>query len=415
MKKVLFIICILSFSFLLAKEPYFIMGDIDFSPYSGAENLLSLHEALEYGFDNVFKKKKNEKYFYRSLKKLSGIILVWYPLSEFEIVVQHEIYGHGYRIRDIGSNIAIVDDYKIKTPFPYGAGGGATNYYYSSDLTSYGENSISCGGVEATAILANRLKMKWLIDSRLDPRKLFLYLQAQQDLTSYVYSMNDSVIFANEGHDIEGYLFWLNNTYYNDFLSKEDIKKAALVNLVDPMTYYCIGSFFYYIFSDRDIKIPTINIKKIKMLPNLRMGLAPYGLEYYLENFMSYDDEPIYCYLRRGKHNKKRFWGLGLQWPGLFKYKFNKIGFRVDFYRQPKIYFKKGFEIFENVQAGYSEEDLKKRIYGFYSSLIFDKKIFKEHNISLHIEGGYKTKGFMPGQALRNSIIFRLGLGFNTF
>ncbi len=48
----------------------------------------------------------------------------------------------------------------------------------------------------------------------------FLYLQGMQDLTAYVYTLDDSEEFKNDGHDIESYLYWLNNTYYKDHLSK---------------------------------------------------------------------------------------------------------------------------------------------------------------------------------------------------
>lgn len=412
MKKLLFFL-FLSFS-LWSKEPYYLMGDVDFSPYCGAENFFALHEGLELGLDKVFGKKKENKVL-GILRRLSGMVLVWHPLSELEVTAQHEVFGHGYRIRDIGPFAVKVEGYDIDAPFPYGDGGGETIYDNNGNLTSFGEISISAAGVEATAFLANRLKMKWMSDLKLDPRKLFLYLLGQQDLTSYTYTMDDSVVFLNDGHDIESYLYWLNNTYYNDNLSKEDLKKAVLVNLLDPMTYFCVGSFFYYIFSGKNMKIPALSIKKLKMLPNLRLGLAPYGPEYYLENFMSCGNSPVYSYFRIGKHNQNTFWGLGIEYLDLFRFNSCKIGFRCDFYQQPKIYFKKGFFVFQNIQVGYMEKDLNKMIYGISSSLIFNKRLLKSHEMFLYAEGGYKTHGFVSGQSLKNSIILRLGFGFNTF
>lgn len=413
MKKIFFVFNFLFLCVIAAKEPYYVMGDIDFSSYSGAEDILTFHQGLECGIDSLFK-IKNEKKIFGILRRTCGMVLIWYPLSEFEIVVQHEVFGHGYRVRNLGSDIARVEKYEFDAPFPYGDGGGATLYEYST-LTTFDKTLISAGGVESTAVLANRLKMKWISDLRLDPRKLFLYLEAEQDLTSYVYSMNDSIIFENDGHDIESYLFWLNNTYYTDHLSKDDIKKSVLINLVDPTTYYCVGSFFYYIFSGKDMKIPTINIKNLRILPNLRLGLAPYGLEYYLESFMSNTNVPIYSYFRIGNHNQRTFWGFGLEYPGLLKLNLWKIGFRFDLFRQPKIYFKNAMFEFERIQFGYSEEDLRRMIYGVYSSLIIEKRFSNKSYFSVYVEGGYKTNGFIPGQALRESIIFRLGLGFDTF
>jgi len=219
MKKTFFLLFIICTSLAFAKEKYLIMADTDFSSYAGAENILSAHMGLEY-VENKFLPIPKEKKVIYSLERIGELILFWSPLSELEIVLQHEVFGHGYRVRDIGSSIVTVEKYKIKTPYPYGSGGGATYYSFNSDLTSFLETAISAAGVEASAVLANRLKMKWFSSLRLDPKKAFLYLSAQQDLTSYVYSMNDSLIFANDGHDIESYIYWLNNSYYDDHLSK---------------------------------------------------------------------------------------------------------------------------------------------------------------------------------------------------
>jgi len=151
------------------------------------------------------------------------------------------------------------------------------------------------------------------------------------------------------------------------------------------------------------------------MLPNLRLGLAPYGLEYYFENFMSLRDSAIYSYFRMGSHNNNTYWGLGLEYPAVYKAELTKLGFRLDFYRQPKIYYKEGFYVFENIQVGYSEEDLNKMITGMSAYLIFDKRLSIKSDLSLYAEIGYKTNGFIPGQSLKNSLIFRLALGWNAF
>ena len=416
MKKIV-IILILFCSFLYAgenKEDYIVEWDTNFSPYSGSENILFVHEGMQYLVGKTFPHKKEKKPI-SILVRLGAMIFIWQPLTELELVTQHEVFGHGYRIRDIGLDRASVVKYKIKAPIPYSDGGGATVYNFSSKLTSFQETAISAGGVEATAILANRLKMKFMESLRLDPKKAMLYLGAEQDLTAYVLSLNDSVIFANEGHDIKGYLKWLNITYLDDDLSTGQITKAALINFIDPMTYYSIGAYFYYIFTGKDIKIWTINYKNLKFLPNARLGLAPYGLEYYLENFLLYKESPIYTYFRIGNHNDNTFWGAGLEYRKLLKFNQNNLGFRFDFYRQPKIYSKEGITTWENIQVGYSEDDLKKMCFGTSFYLIFDKNISKKLDLAFHFEIGYKTDGFIQGESLKATPIVRVGLNVGNF
>ena len=416
MKRIIIILVLIS-SFLFAqegKEDYMIMVEKDFSPYTGSENILFVHEGVEYIFNWAFSNKK-EKKFISILARLGAMIFIYNPLTDLELVLQHEVFGHGYRIRDIGSDKIRVKEYEIDAPMPYGDGGGSTVFTFNDKLTSFEQTAISAAGVEASAILANRLKMKWFTTLKLDPKKAWLYFLAEHDLTAYVLSLNDSAIFVNEGHDIQGYLDWLNNTYFTDRVSISDVTKAVLINFVDPISYYALGAYFYYIFTGKDLNIWTINIKNLKFLPNLRLGLAPYGLEYYLENFMSYKNSPIYTYFRAGHHFDNTYWGLGLEYQKILNFNNNFLGFRFDFYRQPKIYSKEGITTWENVQVGYSQSDLNKMIIGSSFYLIFDKNFSKKHDLFFHIELGYKTDGFIQGQSLKSSPIFRLGLNLGHF
>jgi len=405
---------ILFISFLSAKEEFFIMVDKDFSPYAGGENILTLHETVEYISSKYLKIPKESKLFYNFIR-LAEEAFIWYPLSEFEMVLQHEVFGHGYRIRDINSNSVWVYKYKIKVPFPYGKGGGETSYFYSENLTDFGKLSLDLGGVESTAVLANRLKMKWSTSLFTNPKKAFLYILTQQDLTNYVYSMDDSIFFTDNGDDIESYIHWLNIIYYNDDLKKEDLKKAVLLNFFDPTTFYSLASIFVYIFTGKDMPFYMIGTNDFKFLPNLRLGLAPYGLDYYLENFMSYKQSPMYAYLRFGKYNSNFYYGGGLEYPAVYKSDCTKIGFKFDFYRQPKIYFKKGLSTHDGIQTGYSPKELNKMTLGCLTALIFEKRLSRKSSTSFYAECGYKTKGYIMGQSLKNGFIFRIALGLNSF
>jgi hypothetical protein len=409
-----FVFCItICFSFLFAKEEYYLLGEAKFSSYTGAEDILTFHESLEclLSKTNKFNKRNVICFLARSLEMTA----IWMPLSEAEMVLEHEVFGHGYRLRDINHGMVGNIHYGIGWPYPYGNGGGVTFYDFNPNLTSFSEIAISLAGVDSTAILANRLKMKWATDLRLDPKKAFLYIDSFHDLTSYVYSLDNSAIFKDDGHDIESYLYWLNNTYYSKSLTKDDLKRAALVNLFDPTTYYCLYSILNYLITGKDMTFSMIKINNFRFLPNLRLGLAPYGIEYYLENYMSYKNYPIYSYLRAGNFSGNTYWGLGLEYPNVYKFNNNKIGFRFDFFRQPKIYLNGGDFIFHDISIGFTKDELQTMINGLSAYLIYERKLFKKSDISLHVEIGYKTQGFVPSEDLRDSYIARIGLGFCSF
>ena len=413
MKKTFLILLLLVFFSLSANDQYKLLVDFKLSPYIGAEDIITVHEGAEIAVHKFLKIPKTKNPIYITTR-IAEVVFIWLPLSEVEIVVQHEVFGHGYRIRDIGDHFAEVSKYEIGKPTPYGRGGGATFYWFNDNFTSFQECAVSIAGVEATSILANRLKMKYMNSLKIDPLKSMLYLQAQHDLTGYIYSMNDSIFIVADGHDIECYIKWLNNTYFDKKLTKQDLKQAALINLVDPFTYYNFGAYFYYIFTGKDFNVPMIKIKNIRYLPSFRLGLAPYGIEYFFENFISYKNRAIYSYIRAGSHEDTYF-GVGLEMQDIFKTKKHSLGFRVDLFNQPKIYFKGGATTFEGIQVGYSEKDLHKKLFGSSFYLMYDRRFSKNSNFSFHMEVGYKTKGFVPGEYLRNGLNVRIGLANGVF
>jgi hypothetical protein len=409
MKKIL--ILIFCFSFLFSNESeYNIIFDNNFSPYIGAEDILSTNYLLEKSFDKFLNIKKEKKFLPAMLRGIK-FVFFYFPLSGFEVVLQHELFGHGYRIRDISTHYTKVLGYKFDLPFPYGNGGGATFYDYNNNYTSFQEIATSLAGVEATAMLSNRIKLKWLESKKIDALNSILYLQSFHDITGYIFSMDNSPYYVNDGHDIESYLFWLNTTYYNKNLSKKDLKRSALINFLDPFTYYSLFENFYYVFTSKELNFPMFNIGKLRYLPSFRLALAPYAMEYYFENFLSYKNRPIYAYLRYGKFLRNNF-GLGIEIPKLFMSNSFDLGFKIDIFNQSKIYFKASELEFDGINFYYSEKDLKKKIFGASASIFYQKRFKK--NLAIYLQAGYKTKGYVQSEDLRDSIIARIGLTIHT-
>jgi hypothetical protein len=376
----------------------------------GAEDILSTNYLLGKSFGRFLKIKK-EKKIVPILLRWAKLIFLYQPLAGFEVVLQHELFGHGYRIRDISKHYVKVLGFSFDLPLPYGNGGGATFYDFNKNYTSFQEIATSLAGVESTAMLANRIKLKWLESKKIDPLNAVIYMQSFHDITGYIYSMEDSPYYVNDGHDIESYLFWLNTTYYNKHLSKDDLKMSALINLLDPFTYYSLFENFYYIFTSKDLNFPMFNIGKLRYLPSFRLTLAPYGMEYYFENFLSYKNRPIYAYLRYGKFLRNNF-GFGIEIPKLIMSKSFDLGFKLDIFNQNKIYFKASELDFDGINFFYSEKDLRKKVSGISASIFYQKR-FKD-NLAFYIQAGYKTKGYVQSEDLRDSIIARIGLTIHT-
>lgn len=393
---------------------YKVGWDIHFSPYAGGEDILFAHRTLEraegylIGLGPVYYSTEPSARLWR----FSELYMGWLPVNYLATVVQHEIFGHGYRIRDINRGRAKVEGYKFNVPPPFGEGGASTHYDVGDALTTTEETSIAMAGVESTAILANLTKFKWLEAHRIDPRQTVLYLLGQHDLNLYIGSlkiMDDDL----NGHDIHMYIKSLNFTYTNNFISGARLRSLSWINLGDPFTFYSIYAWWHYVFSGRETRIPMIPIYNIGYLPGIRLGLTPFGPEFFIENYLLEGRRPIYFYVKGGRHSQNRYGGLGFYAPRIWERDRWFVGFRFDAWRQPKLLLDPGRIPFLEIDFS-QKPDKNDPIYpysqqhamrlGAAASIV----IAYSKRSGFEAELGYKSKGFLPGYSLRASPTARL-------
>src|SRR5207237_6954167 len=106
------------------------VGDAYMTPSVGALNLSTVQHALSAAEDHFLPLKFGDE---RSRLQLTGGILyraakftlLDVPQDHMLLVVQHEVFGHGARLRELGSGTI---GYGFDAPIPYGAGGAVTNF-----------------------------------------------------------------------------------------------------------------------------------------------------------------------------------------------------------------------------------------------------------------------------------------------
>jgi hypothetical protein len=399
---------------------YELLADPYFSPYSGGEDLLFATRLLErteqYLLKNttllISKKPKARSW------RLTELLTVWWPLNYEAMLIQHEVFGHGFRIRSLGPSVAKVSGYQLNAPPPYSYGGGATAYrFYPDAMTPMDESAISSAGIESTAILANLTKFKWIApQKKIDPRQALLYLYSQHDITFYIGSLKTHSKDGepgSTGHDIHDYLFWLNRTYPNAHLSKHRLQNYSLVNYLDPFTYYAIWSCFCFIDSGKKTRIPMIPIGKLGYLPSFRLGLTPFGPEFFFENYFAKDNSMYYGYIKAGNHASNPYLGVGAYAPLLWQIDGLEIGLRLDVWHQPKLMNTSQIEVTEwfddpaNTSATPFWQSSSKYFGGALSATFAYR--WKEF-LGLEAEFGAKSKGFLPGYPLAGSPTLRGGI-----
>ncbi len=417
-------ISILSNSFIFGETNH-VSFDINYSPYIGADNLLTLHRRVEKVEDSLFRvplitnedflnPESSDAFSNRSqLGRTLRNIFFWCPLSLSEYVSQHEIFGHGYRARDLGSEFVSVTGYKMYVI------GGSTSLDITSKFTTSQNLTIDIAGVEANAIMANRMRVNWLSNNRIDPRQYFLYCFSSLSLTQYSFNKDSSLNNpADTGNDIASYLFYLKATYPETTLTQTQLRNLSLINVLDPFLFHILIAAGNYQKWTVSYPVPMFQIGSVKYLPAVRLGLTPFGVQGFWEHFFqSGDSAPTYAYLKWGKNGANTYYGMGVQNQAVFEWKTGSLGFRADVWHQPDVLFEQGLlsvqEIMElpkgaEIPQLYPDETLRKKHFGGAFSVIgtYGRETWPAR---VFAEVGYKSAGFLPGEALRQAPIVRGG------
>lgn len=383
------------------KSPTLAKGQLIFdrkmSPYMGANDFITAFRGLEYFEDHAIRDEKYPRGFGAGCVRLLELALVYNPLAAWSSVAQHEIFGHGYRIRDLGKDVAQVQSYHVEAPFPFSneSAQGVTYFNYSPDITLSQMMAIDIAGIEANYVFSRVIKKQWFQEGSISGRETNLYDQNALMGTFYALSLQDENAAS---HDIAAYLDNLNAAYPNASLSKLHLKRQMLWNLVDPMLYYNIWASFSYILYGKSVPIPMFRIKSVRFLPNLRTELTPFGIENYFESYFMYNNKLTYFYARQGKHAGHTYWGMGIDKKGIFMRKKTSFDIKLEFWKQPKMALKLGESLPTSSLIG---------------ALITVSLNVKFKNFSWFEEFGGKTEGFVPGQSLKKALIGRFGLTFD--
>ncbi len=399
--------------------------DIHFTPYAGAENIILLQKSFAKIENIVFPIPPNlitkdlapSRYSLNN-RMLMGAktLLFWIPFNASCTVTQHEIFGHGYRVRDLGTKYAKITGYTMYVIT------GSTSIDITHKLTVSQSLAINIAGLEADAILAHKLKMKWLSNNQIDPRQGSLYALSSLSLLGYALSVHETPkTVPKTGNDIINFLFELNTLYKDSKLTCNKLTNLSLIDLADPFLIYSILSQIHYVNYGLAMNIPMLQIGSSKYLASPRLALTPFGLQGYLDNFFIFKSVPTYLYLKWGKNGSNIYYGCGIENSSVLNWKTASLGFRADLWRQPAVLFQQGALSAKQIEALpegtptsqipplYPTSLLTKRSIGGALSIIGTYGLVK-WPARLYLELGFKSDGYLPGEALRASPIARGGL-----
>ncbi len=390
-------------------DTYSVLGEPKMSPYAMAENWIT----ATYGMIAIEDAYLNPNYGHEGqdiIRRGAEWVFIWSPLCEIEMVTNHEIFGHGYRIRDLGSTTAQVVSYHIRAPFPYSSGGGETDFIFSNNLQPEEMIDISIAGMEASNVLANRIKMNWMQSRKIDGRAAALYFISAQDTTLYIASAKNFP-GTEDGNDVLSFVQWYNIIHPNAKISHKKLKENIWLNILDPITFYTMYAAGKFIAVGKEAKIWMIPFGgEIYYLPNMRYSLAPYGPEKYFENYFSVNGAPIYFYIKTGKNAGSRSWGAGLEYPQVLNWRYLSLGGRIDLWKQNSYTTKSTYtQVVSNDMRGIETSFERHMQYGISAYLIAAPSI-PNTPAGFLLNLGFKSKGYQPGESLDATAIIRFGL-----
>lgn len=381
---------------------------------SGAENVLTLHGGLSRLEDRFLKTSWFSER--ELLGKTAGIslrlakyYLIDLPVDYFTAVFAHEYSGHGARYREFGIGDV---HYGFDWPPPYGPDGGEASASIGPGIISMQElMAIISGGNEAHSTMMNQLwSLRWTAKREITYREASAFFWSWQIMFEYVQDTEDTLATVVDRNDISVYVRLLNEhagyTNPDSLLMDIDyLKNRTLISLANPYLYYSLYAILKTYIWDGNIStgFPMLNIGGIEYLPSFRIGWAPFGLEYHMENFMKVKSRVLLVDLRIGDQTFYKSWG-GVGVLARNFYENNQFSFdvRLDVWKQPQIELGDP-RIYKGGGLG-----------GGFSLRSHYKIEGSQYPIAAVLELGYKSPGFLEGYPLDSSPIIMFGIAIRN-
>lgn len=310
------------------------------------------------------------------------------PQEQFVMVVNHELFGHGARLREQFNGPI---GYEFHTPAPYGPGSASTTYVFDRVPTPAERLSVHTGGMETSGIAADVTASRALQRGSMSARDALRYAGFELDTLLYVLGTDDDG--EEPGQDVADFLATYNALALvsgAELLSTQTLKRRALASLANPMLGYAAWRIGRYLATGADEgAIPTLSIGGVRYLPLMRYRLTPFGTEWALVNEIGGRMRPTQVELRIGHAPNDRPWGLSVRHREIPAWNEWLIDVGMAVWRQP--------EFGAQVRAR-----LQRPLVPVW---------FSTDRATLIVDAGVKGEGYVPGEPLGAGPVIRAGIG----
>jgi hypothetical protein len=323
------------------------------------------------------------------------------PQDQFLMVVGHEVFGHGARLREVG---AAPISYRFDAPIPYGAGGAETSFNGEVSATRADALGIDSAGIEAQNVLADHIGRQAISNGYLPYREAWLYLQSRIAGLGYIQSVSPQ---SAPGHDVRDFLDDFNDQCNSPActpLTESTLKRRAWLTLADPMLAYAgyTWAVSYVVRGESSGKVPMISLAHdVSYLPALRFEMTPYGTAVTTEHSFVYGHRLTLVTVGVGDTGHQHAWDVGVAASNVLHGGWWQADLKVDVWRQPALDSPPNAQVFMTgaFAAATARIPLGRRGSGW-------------NRAGVIVEGGYKSDGFVRGERLHAGPVVRVGVTF---
>ncbi|HEX5110975.1 MAG TPA: hypothetical protein VFV95_21130 [Vicinamibacterales bacterium] len=328
------------------------------------------------------------------------------PQEEWLRVANHEVFGHGGRVRELFGGFV---QYHIDAPRPYGPGGGVTYFELTPEFTVHELQAVSVGGMEVNAVAAADIADRAFRASRLSARTALRYLGFQLDSFRYIQRTGDEPEPA--GHDVSDFLQTYNATAEfagTELITPRTLRRESYIGLANPMLASALFSVGRYALTGNpDGPVFTLPVGSMRVMPWLAYRLAPYGTEWSASADIGWARGAAQVSVTVGRAPGETPWGVGATMFGLALRDW-RIDVELDGWRQPPL------ALGPLPDLGSALIGLPLEWGGRIRSRAENPLVgvwWSRSAATLIVEAELKSRGFIPGEPLDEGLVLRAGLG----
>jgi len=321
------------------------------------------------------------------------------PQDHFLMVVGHEVFGHGARLREIGAGQI---SYSFDAPIPYGGGGAVTSFRGVADATRADALAVDSGGIEAQNVLADHIVRDALSTGAIDYRASWLYLESRLDGLRYIRSVSPR---SSPGHDVRSFLLDFNEDCDPPTCAPLDaatLKRRAWLMLGDPMLAYAgyAWAASYMVRGRTSAAVPMIPLTHdVQYLPALRFEMTPYGTAVTTEHDIVRRGRLTRLSIGFGDTGAGRAWDVGAVAVDVLRHSRVRGDIAASIWSQPELDSPPNAQVF--MLGALAAATLR---------LPLAPDAAAPARTSVLVQAGYKSDGFVRGERLHAGPILRVGL-----